>query len=769
MREKYDFSGWATKNDLRCSDGRTIRKDAFKNNDGQTVPLVWNHDHNDPMNVLGHALLENRDEGVYAYCTFNDTAAGNNARQLVRHGDVTALSIYANQLKQHGGDVIHGAIREVSLVLAGANPGAFIDAVLEHGELSEDSAIIYTGENISLAHTVTSDGSQNYEAASEPAEEAEPEKTPAPQRPSRKRRQTAEAELEHADDEGESMEDESIQDVFNTLDDKQKDAVYAMIGMALDDAQHSDEYSEELYHADDEDETVQDVFDTLTDKQKTVVYAIIGQALESADEGEDDDEGDTTVKHNIFDTDTQNTDNYISHSELNSILDEAKRGGSLREAFLSHGIEDIEYLFPDAKNLTDTPEFINQPDEWVSKVMNGTRHTPFARIKTLFADITEDDARAKGYIKGHRKVEEVFGLLKRVTLPTTVYKKQKLDRDDVIDITDFDVVNWLKTEMRGKLNEELARAFLIGDGRNGASEDKINEQNIRPIWTDDELFTIKKAVSIASNATDDARAKAFIRAAIKARKNYRGSGTPTLYCTEDILTDCLLMEDNTGRVVYDSEAKLATALRVKEIVTVPPMEGAMREEDGKTYALMGLIVNLQDYNVGADKGGAVNMFDDFDIDYNQMKYLIETRCSAALVKPFSAIALELTYSAILDVEPEEPTSVILGKAVSALQSDVIVHDKFIKGTLHYITGYTQYSDVEAEQSGNYLALKFDVSDGATTTIQITGKEPVTLDSTKNAVFRVENKNSQKIKVVTTLGDDTITKVYSLSGLTVENA
>ena len=771
MREKYDFSGWATKNDLRCSDGRTIRKDAFKNNDGQTVPLVWNHDHNDPMNVLGHALLENRDEGVYAYCTFNDTAAGNNARQLVRHGDVTALSIYANQLKQHGGDVIHGAIREVSLVLAGANPGAFIDAVLEHGELSEDSAIIYTGESISLEHTVTSDGSQNYNAASEPAEEAEPEKAPAPQKPNRKRRQTAEAELEHADDEGESMEDESIQDVFNTLDDKQKDAVYAMIGMALDDAQHSDEYSEELSHADDdEDETVQDVFDTLTDKQKTVVYAIIGQALESADEGEDEnDEGDTTVKHNIFDTDTQNTDNYISHSELNSILDEAKRGGSLREAFLSHGIEDIEYLFPDAKNLTDTPEFINQPDEWVSKVMNGTRHTPFARIKTLFADITEDDARAKGYIKGHRKVEEVFNLLKRVTLPTTVYKKQKLDRDDIIDITDFDVVNWLKTEMRGKLNEELARAFLIGDGRNGASEDKINEQNIRPIWTDDELFTIKKAVSIASNATDDARAKAFIRAAIKARKNYRGSGTPTLFCTEDILTDCLLMEDNTGRVVYDSEAKLATALRVKEIVTVPPMEGSMREEDGKTYALMGLIVNLQDYNVGADKGGAVNMFDDFDIDYNQMKYLIETRCSAALVKPFSAIALELTYSAILDVEPEDPTQIILGKAVSALQSDVIVHDKFIKGTLHYITGYTQYSDVEAEQSGNYLALKFDVSDGATTTIQITGKDPVTLDSSKNAVFRVENKNSQKIKVVTTLGDDTITKVYSLSGLTVENA
>lgn len=766
MRGNYDFSGWATKNDLRCSDGRIIRRDAFKHCDGQTVPLVWNHDHNDPMNVLGHALLENRDEGVYAYCTFNDTAAGNNARQLVQHGDVTALSIYANQLKQYGGDVVHGAIREVSLVLAGANPGAFIDAVLEHGELSDDSAVIYTGEDIVLSHTVTNATEEPYEAKEE--------EIPAPKRGKRKAepKPEEEGELEHADDEGEAMEDETVQDVFETLTDKQKSAVYAMIGMALEDEEmkQSDESSEELYHADeedDEDETVQDVFNTLTDKQKTVVYAIIGQALEDAGAGEDE-EGDETVKHNIFDTDVQNDTNYLSHAEFEEILSDARRSGSMKDAFLAHGIDNIEYLFPDAQNIDNVPGFIQDPDDWVAKVMGGVRHTPFSRIKTLYADITEADARAKGYIKGHRKIEEVFGLLKRVTTPTTVYKKQKLDRDDVIDITDFDVVNWLKTEMRGKLNEELARAFLIGDGRNGASEDKINEQNIRPIWTDDELFTIKKAVSVASNATDDAKAKAFIRAAVKARKNYRGSGNPTLFTTDDVLTDALLMEDQTGRVIYDSVEKLATALRVKEIVTVPPMEGVTREADGKTYSLMGIIVNLADYNVGADKGGAVNMFDDFDIDYNQMKYLIETRCSGALIKPFSAIALELTYSAILEVEAEEAATVIKGKAVSTLQEDVIVHDKYIKGTLHYVTGYTGFSNVTAEQSGNFLALKFEASTGATTTVQLTGQEAVTLDSDMNCVLRVTSKD-QKLKVVTTLNNDTVTKVYSLAGLELERA
>ena len=779
MRGNYDFSGWATKNDLKCSDGRTIRKDAFKDNDGQTVPLVWNHDHNDPMNVLGHALLENRDQGVYAYCTFNDTAAGNNARQLVQHGDVTALSIYANKLKQYGGDVVHGAIREVSLVLAGANPGAFIDAVLEHGELAEDAGIIYTGEEIELAHTVTDHGPE-VKAVEEPA--------PAPKAKGKKKAETLpepevkEEVVEHADNEETiehaDNEDETVQDVFNTLNDKQKQAVYALIGMALDEkdgeAKHSDDEEEDIIeHADDSDETVQDVFNTLSEKQKTVVYALIGQALKDAEKGEDDeDEGDTTVKHNIFDTDVQNeNENVLSHAEFAEILNDAKRGGSLKDAFLAHGIEDIDYLFPEAKNLTNEPEFINDPDDWVSVVMNGVRKSPFSRIKTLFADITEADARAKGYIKGHRKIEEVFGLLKRTTTPQTVYKTQKLDRDDVLDITDFDVIAWLKREMRMKLDEELARAFLIGDGRNVASEDKIDEQHIRPIWTDDELFTIKKAVSIASIASDDDKAKAFIRAAVKARKNYRGSGNPTLFTTEDVLTDCLLMEDNMGRVIYDTVEKLATALRVSKIVTVPPMEGATREEDGKTYALLGLIVNLKDYNVGADKGGQVSMFDDFDIDYNKMKYLIETRCSGALIKPYSAIALELTYSAILGVEPEDPTAVMLGKAVSSIQEDVIVHDKFIKGTLKYVTGYTGYSENVDEQSGNFLALRFEVSDGATTTVQLlgSGKPAVTLDSDNNAVFRITDRNNQRIKVVTTLGDDTITKIYSLAGLSIETA
>ena len=769
MRERYDFSGWATKNDLKCSDGRTIRKDAFKDNDGQTVPLVWNHDHHDPMNVLGHALLENRDQGVYAYCTFNDTAAGNNARQLVRHGDVTALSIYANKLKQYGGDVVHGAIREVSLVLAGANPGAFIDAVLEHGELADDAGIIYTGEPIYLEHTVTDHGDTIEAVEEEPI-------APPPKPKGRKKAETlpeptANDELEHADEEGDSMEEETVQDVFETLSDKQKQAVYALIGMALNEKemQHSDDAEE-----DNPDETVQDVFDTLTDKQKTVVYALIGQALENAGDSDyEDEEGDSTVKHNIFDTDemTENQ-NVLSHSEFEEILNDAKRGGSLKDAFLAHGIEDIDYLFPEARNISDVPEFIKEPDDWVSVVMGGVRKTPFSRIKTLFADITEADARAKGYIKGHRKIEEVFGLLKRTTTPQTVYKTQKLDRDDVLDITDFDVIAWLKGEMRMKLDEELARAFLIGDGRNIASEDKIQEDHIRPIWTDDDLFTIKKTVSIASIASDDDKAKAFIRAAVKARKNYRGSGNPTLFTTEDVLTDCLLMEDNMGRVIYDTIQKLETALRVSKIVTVPPMEGVTREADGKTYALMGLIVNLKDYNVGADKGGQVSMFDDFDIDYNKMKYLIETRCSGALIKPFSAIALELTYSAVLGVEPEDPSSVVLGKAVSSLQEDVVVHDKFIKGNLKYVTGYTGFSGDEAEQSGNFLALKFEASDGATTTVQLLGgthKNPVTLDSDMNCVFRITDRNTQRIKVVTTLGDDTITKIYSLAGLSIETA
>lgn len=569
---KFDFSGWATRNNLKCSDGRTIMKNAFKHNNGQTVPLVWNHQHNDPLNVLGHALLENRDEGVYAYCKFNETESGKNAKLLVEHGDVSALSIYANQLKQKGANVFHGAIREVSLVLAGANPEAFIDNVIRHGEHSDEEAIIYTGEDISLYH---------------------------------------------ADD---KKEEEKPVNEEHKYEKKTED-----------------------------EETVSDVFETLSEKQKTVVYAMIGQALEENEKSEDNDNdskgGDNTMKHNVFDTEDNTQGNFLSHADAEAIFADVKRYGSLRDAVLAHGIEDIEYLFPDAKNVTNTPQFIQREMGWVQKVMKGVHHTPFSRIKSIFADITEDDARARGYIKGTLKKEEVFSLLKRTTTPTTIYKKQKLDRDDVVDITDFDVVAWLKSEMRVMLDEEIARAVLVGDGRLASSDDKVNEQNIRPIWTDAALYTIKAPVTVAAAATADQKAKAFIRAAIKSRKNYKGSGEPTLYTTEDVLTDCLLMEDTTGRIIYDSTTKLATALRVKEIVTIPVMEDLSRTVGSDEYALMGIIVNLSDYNIGADKGGAVNMFDDFDIDYNAQKYLIETRCSGALTKPYSAIALELTVEA----------------------------------------------------------------------------------------------------------------------------
>lgn len=557
MRD-YDFSGWATKNNLKCSDGRVILRDAFKHNDGNTVPLVWNHQHNESNNILGHAMLENRQEGVYAYCKFNDTEAGKNAKILVEHGDVSALSIYANQLRQQGSNVMHGEIREVSLVLAGANPGAFIDSIIKHGETSDMEAIIYTGEE--LCH----------------GEEA-------------------------------NKED-------NKTDGNKTE------------------------------KTVQDVFDTLNEEQKTVVYALIGQALESDQETQNENNkkngGEETMKHNLFDNETnENKGEVLTHAEMQNIIGDAKRYGSMRESALQHGITNIEYLFPDAKTINGTPEFIKRDTGWVANVMGGVHHTPFSRIKSMFADITGDEARALGYIKGNLKKEEVFSLLKRTTDPQTIYKKQKLHRDDVIDITDFDVVAWLKAEMRMMLDEEIARAVLIGDGRLSSSDDKIQETHIRPIWTDSELYTINHLLTFKNADTADARAKAFIKGAIKSRKEYKGSGQPSLYCTEDILTDCLLLEDNNGRIIYDSEDKLRTALRVKEIITVPVMEGAKRNLSGERF-LMGLIVNLKDYNIGADKGGAVNMFDDFDIDYNAQKYLIETRCSGALIKPKSAIAIE---------------------------------------------------------------------------------------------------------------------------------
>lgn len=567
--EKYDFSGWATRNDLLCSDGRTIRKDAFKHCDGKTVPLVWNHNHSDPDNVLGHALLENRNEGVYAYCSFNNTENAKNIKEAVRHGDVRSLSIFANQLKQAGSDVIHGAIREVSLVLAGANPGAFIDSVMAHGDGIETGIILGYDENIMLYHS---------------------------------------------------------EDAADTSDKK-----------------------EESDKSEEKEETIADVFNTFSEKQKTVVYAMIGQAIEDAgneeDSKDDSEGGNDTMKHNVFEPEANEDTNALSHDAMNAIIGDAKRYGSMKESFLQHagtyGIDNVEYLFPDEKNVTNTPIFIQRDMGWVQKFMNSVHHTPFSRIKSLFADITEDDARAKGYIKGKLKKEEVFSLLKRTTIPTTVYKKQKMDRDDVVDITDFEVIAWLKTEMRMMLNEEIARAALVGDGRLSSSDDKINEANIRPIWTDEDLYTIKARFTVGNTASDDDKAKAFIRAAIKARKDYKGSGEPTLFTTEDNLINCLLLTDEVGRDLYETADKLAKKLRVKEIVTVPVMEGLEHDVDGKKYSLMGLIANLNDYNIGADKGGSINMFDDFDIDYNQQKYLIETRCSGALIKPFSAIAVEM--------------------------------------------------------------------------------------------------------------------------------
>lgn len=592
--EKYDFHGWATRNDLRCSDGRIIRRDAFKHCDGKIVPLVWNHRHDDPTNVLGHALLENREDGVYAYCAFNDSEAGKAARLLVEHGDISALSIFANGLKQDGSNVLHGDIKEVSLVLAGANPGASIANVMRHGETVEDEADIYTGEDF-------------------------------------------------------------------------------IVGMEEDkkNIEHSDSDMKEKKEVDSDDTTVADVLKTFTPDQQKVLYQLVTDALAAKDEAQDEaqdetnekkDEnnkngGNNTMKHNVFDNSEQN-ENVLQHDDFQAIISDAKRYGSMREAFenyakdhdvdineLTHsadyGIENIGYLFSDDKAVTREPIMVSRNMDWVAKFTNSVRHTPFSRIKSLFANITEDDARAKGYIKGNVKKEEVFTLLKRSTTPTTVYKKQKIDRDDVIDIVDFDVVAWLKREMRVMLDEEIARAALVGDGRVSSSDDKIDPIHIRPIWTDDDFYTIKQTVSVAASDNESTIAKNFIKQCIKARKNYKGSGNPTLYTTEDMLTDMLLLEDTTGRVIYESTDKLATTLRVKEIVTVPVMENLTRtDEHSKVHTLLGIIVNPYDYTIGADKGGAVNMFDDFDIDYNQQKYLIETRCSGALTLPYSAIAVE---------------------------------------------------------------------------------------------------------------------------------
>ena len=605
-KSEYDFSGWATRTNLLCSDGRTIRRGAFSGQDGARVPLVWNHNYTSPDNVLGHADLVEREDGMYAYCTFNDSEAADSARTGVQHGDITNLSIYANHLKQMGNDVVGGKIREVSLVLAGANPGAFIDNVsFAHGEDSEEEAIIFTDEEIALYH------SDDEKKKKKPEDDEEDEK--------------------NEDDNSEEETDEEDEDM-------------------------TDEEKKKLQHADG-DETVEEVFNTLNDKQKQAVYAIIGAAFEEEGEAEHSDfeqEGEQ-MKHNVFDTEMENEGMTLSHDDMQTILDDGKRLGSLKESFLAHaddyGIKDIDWLFPEARNLNTPPDWIKRETDWVQGVLNGVHKTPFSRIKSMFADIREDEARARGYIKGKRKKEEVFSLLKRTTDPQTIYKKQKLDRDDIVDITDFDVVAWIKAEMRMMLDEEIARAILVGDGRLASSDDKIQEAHVRSILNDDELYSLKKNVEFtaaekADPDYDQIKAKKIINLVIKARKDYKGSGNPTLYTTEDFVTDCLLLEDSIGHKLYKTEEELRTALRVSKIVTVPVLEGVTREDgQGVEHSLIGIIVNLSDYNVGADKGGAVSMFDDFDIDYNQYKYLIETRISGALIKPFSALVIEMTEAA----------------------------------------------------------------------------------------------------------------------------
>ena len=602
----YDFAGWVTKNDVRCSDGRIIRHNAFKDQDGKTVPLVWMHQHNSVDNVLGNVLLQNRPEGVYGYGSLNETESADTARLLLKHDDIVSMSIFANKLTSKGSDVIHGTIREVSLVLAGANPGALIDEVVVHDDLSDDELYAFGDEDNSLRHS--DDRSIMFEDISEDDDNV----------------------VEHADK--------------NDEDEKE------------DEVPTNDSSSSS-------DRTVQEVIDGMDKEERTVLYALVGQALEKgkkSDDATNSEEGDN-VKHNVFDNDydSEYENDVLVHDAMNEIITEAKNGYSMKKIFndyvadhtddgagdaiahaATYGVDPVDYLFPDAKTITPTPEFIKRDTGWVPQLMNRVHHTPFSRIKSVFADITADEARARGYMKGKLKKEEVFTLLKRSTSPTTIYKKQKMDRDDVIDITDFDVIAWLKGEMRGMLDEEIARAILVGDGRMTDDDDHIPEDHIRPIWKDAELYTIQAPIELEGTETPDDIAKTFIRTAIKARKDYKGSGNPILFTTEDFLTDMLLLEDKIGHPLYDSVEKLATKLRVSQIVTVEVMEGLTREVDTKTRTLMGIIVNPQDYNVGADKGGAINMFDDFDIDYNQQKYLIETRCSGALIKPYSAIVIE---------------------------------------------------------------------------------------------------------------------------------
>lgn len=594
-KKTYDFSGYATRFDVKCSDGRTIKKSAFKNDNGITVPMVWNHNHSSADNVLGHALLEYREDGMYSYCSFNDTEQGRTAKELVKHGDICSLSIYANQLKQNGGDVIHGSIREVSLVLAGANPGAKIENVISHGAVDSEQAILFNA-----SETFEFDVEKKEAKNSDEAKHSDESTTIAEEQGDSEVKPENQTEIQHADAEAEKK-----------------------------------------------DKTVKEIYDTLNEDQKLLMDYLVGAALAEAQKEnakeENNQEDNKDMKQNAFESTNNENQNVLAHSDIVAAIETAKKTGSLKDAIndmcLKHGIDNIDVLFPEVKAISTTPATINDDTTWVGKVMGKVHHTPFSRVKMLAFDITGDEARARGYIKGNQKEEEVIAALRRETSPQTVYKLQKLDRDDIIDVTDLDVVAYIKQEMRGKLDEEIARAILTGDGRSAASKDKINPLNIRPILGDDATYVVSK--HLEKGAMDEyAFAKFFIKQCIKARKEYKGSGNPTLFCTEDLLTDMLLIEDKNERVIYDTIEKLKTALRVSDIVTPPYFASQSRSQDGYTYNLMGILVNLNDYNVGADKGGAVSMFDDFDLDFNKYEYLIETRISGAMVKPFGAITFE---------------------------------------------------------------------------------------------------------------------------------
>ena len=784
----YDFSGYVTKNDLRCADGRVIRHDAFKENDGQTVPLVWQHVHTDPTNVLGHALLENRDDGVYGYCKFNNTEKGRHAKEMVENGDVVSMSIYANRLKQHGSDVIHGVIREVSLVLAGANPGAFIDNIsFAHADGTytdvDDEAVIYSGLNDAIEYFSHAD--ENEEDAMANGQNADILDQLTDEQINAINKIIDAALNDVLDD----LEDD---DVLDDLTDDQLEAVGDIIEDAVsnalehaDDEEYDEEYDEDYDEYDDDiehadDDTVGDIWDTLNEDQKNMVYYLIGQQVEQNNmEHGALDEGDFDMKHNVFDEAYYEDEDVLTHDEFSAIMEDAYNANSLRDVFLAHGITNLDILFPEAKLITPTPEMISRDMGWVDTLWNAIKRTPFARIKSTAANITGDEARARGYVKGNLKVEEVITLLARETTPQTIYKKQKLDRDDVVDITDIDVIAWLKQEMRLMLNEELCRAILVSDGRNVNHPDKIKQDKIRPIYQDDDVYTIHYAVTYGESDTADQKASKLADAAVRARKDYKGSGTPMFFATNEVIADLLLAKDTIGRRLFKDEDELKSALRVSKIVEVPILEGIQRTTgtggSAKTWDLKALIFNPIDYTVGADKGGAVSLFDDFDIDYNQMKYLIETRCSGALTKPYSAIALETqNFLSELSVAPMAGSDDLWGTPVSDVQSNVTVADNAITGTSKYV-GSGALAD--GWGAGNFVALSLYDNDFTGLTSVKIGLEPsagaglqeIMSDPDKAGVFKITDKYNQKFVVIQTNGKDTVKQKYSLSGLTLENA